>query len=117
MLRLAASVVTVAVLGMGTAGADMISGTFNCSRDQKVLLWQGSSPSSVLIENSRCGAESLSCGGGQLNNFEKLLDKKKCEYEEVGSEQVVFVCTDKDKNLIKHIDELCEQVITGATVK
>jgi hypothetical protein len=115
MLRLATSIAALAMLGMGTASAEMISGTFSCTPEQRVLLWQGSAPASQLTQNSRCGSETLACEG-TLGDFVKLLDKKKCESAET-EDGVTFVCTDKSKNLTKHIDDLCKQVITGEPVK
>jgi hypothetical protein len=113
MLRLATSVAVVTLLGMGTAAADMIAGTFFCTGNRSELLWQGSAPSGVLTQNSRCGAVGISCGNNKFNNFVDLLNQKKCvSYD--AEDGVAFVCTDKANKLTKHIDDLCKQAITGA---
>ena len=112
MLRLGLSVAALAMLGMGTASADMIAGTFFCSQNppRHELVWQGSAPADIFEQGSRCGSETRSCNANQSTNFLNLVEDKKCEATTSGAD-VVFVCTGKVNQLKKHIDALCEQAI------
>ena len=94
----------------------MIAGTYFCTATQNELVWQGAAPEGLLVQNSRCGSETLSCSTNDAQNFQNLLDSKKCD-SIATDDGVSFVCTNKSKQLTKHIEDLCKQAITGATQK